>query len=112
MNLFNWQTQLRKGLLEVVVLNLLRHGRRHGYEMAQIFKRIDALKVREGNLYPILYRLQVDGLIKSYTERSQDGPPRKYFELTKLGQKTLKDMNVHFEQLIGGIDQIKKGTCL
>ena len=35
MNLDNWQTQLRKGLLDIVILNLLQHGRSHGYEMVQ-----------------------------------------------------------------------------
>ena len=57
MDLGNWQTQLRKGLLDVVVLNLLRHGERHGYDMVQTLKQIDGLKVREGNIYPILARL-------------------------------------------------------
>jgi DNA-binding PadR family transcriptional regulator len=35
LNLNNWQTQLRKGLLDVVILNFLNHGRYHGYEMVQ-----------------------------------------------------------------------------
>ena len=72
MNLYNWRTQLRKGLLELVVLNLLEHGRYHGYEMVQKLKRIEGLKIREGNIYPILARLQIDGLVKSNTEPSED----------------------------------------
>ena len=48
MNLDNWRTQLRKGLLEVVVLNLLQHGQRHGYEMIQALKQSQGLKIREG----------------------------------------------------------------
>ena len=78
MDIYNWRIQLRKGLLELVVLNLLEHDRCHGYEMVQKLKRIEGLKIREGNIYPILARLQIDGLVKSDTEPSEDGPPRKY----------------------------------
>ncbi len=112
MNLNNWQTQLRKGLLEVVVLNLLQHGRCHGYEMVQVLKQIDGLKIREGNIYPILARLQTDGLVTGNSEASSDGPPRKYFELTKVGRKTLIDMNTHWDQIVQSIQSIRKGDCI
>ena len=109
MNLHNWQTQLRKGLLDIVILNFLRHGRGHGYEMVQKLKRIAGLRIREGNIYPILARLQTDGLVTSFSEPSQDGPPRKYFELTKSGQKVLGDMNEHWDMIIKSITSIRKG---
>ena len=48
MNLNNWRTQLRKGLLEVVVLNLLQHGQRPGYEMIQALRQSQGLKIPEG----------------------------------------------------------------
>jgi PadR family transcriptional regulator PadR len=106
----NWQIQLRKGMLDIVVLNFLRHGQCHGYEMVQSLKQIPGLKIREGNIYPILARLQIDGLVTNYSEASQDGPPRKYFKLTKSGQKTLIGMNTHWDQIIKGIENIRKGA--
>lgn len=109
MNLHNWQTQLRKGLLDIVILNLLQHSRCHGYEMVQMLKKTEGLKIREGNIYPILARLQTDGLVKSISEPSQDGPPRKYFQLTPSGQKTLKDMNQHWDTIIKSITSVRKG---
>jgi PadR family transcriptional regulator PadR len=109
LNLNNWQTQLRKGLLDIVILNLLRHGQCHGYDMVQTLKQIDGLKIREGNIYPILARLQTDGLVQSYSEPSRDGPPRKYFKLTRAGEKTLVDMNAHWDQMIQAIQNIRKG---
>ncbi len=109
MYLDNWQTQLRKGLLDLVILNLLRHGRCHGYEMVQTLKKIDGLKMREGNIYPILARLQTDGLVTSCSEPSPDGPPRKYFELTESGQKILADMNSHLDKMMESIRYVKKG---
>jgi len=48
LNLNNWRTQLRKGLREVAVLNLLQHGQHHGYEMVQALKQSHGLKIREG----------------------------------------------------------------
>ena len=110
MNLNNWQTQLRKGLLDIVILNLLQHGQRHGYEMVQNLKQKDGLMIREGNIYPILARLQTDGLVTSYSETSVNGPPRKYFKLTKLGQKVLADMNTHWDQISESIQNIRKGA--
>ncbi len=110
MNLNNWQTQLRKGLLDIVVLNLLQHGQCHGYEMVQALKQSTGLNIREGNIYPILARLQTDGLVTSNSESSRDGPPRRYFKLTELGQKTLADMNAHWDQIIESIQQIRKGA--
>ena len=109
MNLHNWQTQLRKGLLELVILNLLREGRCHGYEMVQKLKQLHGLKIREGNIYPILARLQTDGLIKSTARPSPEGPPRKYYELTKSGKEYLGKMNSHWETVQQNIEQIRKG---
>lgn len=110
MNLNNWQTQLRKGMLDIVVLNLLQHGQYHGYEMVQALKQREGLNIREGNIYPILARLQTDGLVTSYSEASRDGPPRRYFKLTELGQSTLADMNAHWDQIIESIQHIRKGV--
>ena len=77
MSLNNWQSQLRKGLLDTVILNLLGKGRCHGYEMVQSLKQITVLRIREGNIYPILARLETHGLAKCSQEPSLDGPPRK-----------------------------------
>ena len=111
MNLNNWQTQLRKGLLDVVILNLLSHGSCHGYEMVRRLKQIDGLKLREGNIYPILARLQTDGLVTAVLKPSTDGPPRKYFELTESGHKTLAEMNSHWDMIVGSIVTVRKGDC-
>ena len=109
MNLSNWQTQLRKGLLDVVVLNLLQEGPRHGYEMVQALNRQKGLQMREGNLYPILARLEMDGLVSAFTENSSGGPPRRSFELTSQGRKTLREMNEHWDLIVKSIEQVRKG---
>ena len=110
MDLNNWQTQLRKGLLDIFVLNLLRNGQCHGYEMVQKLKKNNGMIIREGNIYPILARLQTDGLVASYSEPSKDGPPRKYFKLTDSGQKVLSDMNNHWDKINESIQNLRNGA--
>ena len=112
MNLPNWRSQLRRGLLEFVVMELLSHGRQHGYEMVQTLKRIDGLNIREGNIYPILARLEIDGMIKSKSAMSEDGPPRKYFELSRAGEQMLGKMEEHWNDICKSVDCIRKGKHL
>ena len=73
-------------------------------------KSIEGLTIREGNIYPILARLKSDGLVKSVSRPSTDGPPRKYFHITDKGSQMLEDMNVHFDALIKSISEIRKGN--
>jgi PadR family transcriptional regulator, regulatory protein PadR len=108
----NWQSQLRKGLLDMVILNLLQHGRCHGYEMVQALKKMDGLQIREGNIYPILARLEMDALLASRKEPSQEGPPRKCYEITELGRRTVTEMNQHWDQMNERIQQIRKERLL
>ena len=110
MRLDNWQAQLRKGLLELAVLNLLKHNQLHGYEMVQTLKQSQGLRIHEGNIYPILARLKADGLVISHTKSSPEGPPRKYFKLTELGRETLADMNVHWDKINKTILNFRKGV--
>lgn len=105
----NWQTQLRKGMLDIVIMNLLSHGSYHGYEMVQRMKTIEGLKIREGNVYPILARLQQDHFIESYSDHASEGPPRKYFRLTELGKSVLDQMNSHWDLILGSVQKVRKG---
>jgi PadR family transcriptional regulator, regulatory protein PadR len=108
----NWQSQLRKGLLDTVILNLLQHGRCHGYEMVQGLKKVEGLQIREGNIYPILARLEMDALLVSTKQASVEGPPRKYYEITQLGRQTVAEMNRHWDQMNESIQKIRKESLL
>jgi PadR family transcriptional regulator PadR len=108
MDFNNWRTQFRKGLLEMVTVNLLQNGKIHGYEIVQKLKQLDGLKIREGNIYRILTRLRIDGLVKSSEEGTEGGPPRIYFELTKEGRNVLEKMNNHWDAVKKGIETVQK----
>jgi PadR family transcriptional regulator, regulatory protein PadR len=110
MDLSNWQAQLRKGLLDIAILNLLKNNPRHGYEIVQIFKQSPGLRIHEGNIYPILARLKSDGLVASYSEPSRDGPPRKYFKITDPGRTTVEKMNAHWDEISNTILNFRKAA--
>ena len=91
MNIALWQTQLRKGAAELVVLSIVGGGERYGL---QIFKRanLGGEIVTEGALYPLLNRLERDGKLVSRWV-VDDGPhPRKYYRLTDEGMALLAAM--------------------
>jgi len=106
----NWKTQLRKGFLELFILNHLRSGEYYGYDLVQAMKRIDGLAMREGTIYPILARLQDDGLVRSEIRSSDSGPPRKYFQITETGREALRDMNRHWQSLETAMRTAAAGT--
>ena len=82
------QTQLRKGVLELCVLTLLSRGDAYGYEIAS--KLMTDVGMGEGTIYPLMRRMQNDGLVSTYLQESGSGPPRKYYKLTKSGAQALK----------------------
>lgn len=82
------QTQLRKGVLELCVLTLLSRGDAYGYEIAA--KLMADVGMGEGTIYPLMRRMQNDGLVSTYLQESGSGPPRKYYKLTKTGANALK----------------------
>ena len=82
------QIQLKKGVLEMCVLALLSKGDNYAYDIAS--RMADAVGMGEGTIYPLMRRMQNDGLVTTYLQESGSGPPRKYYKITKEGAQTLK----------------------
>ena len=81
--------ELLKGTLSVIILKLLSEKERmYGYEMYQQVKELSEGKIllKDGSLYPALQKMTKDGLL-SYKEENVGGRVRKYYYLTKKGQK-------------------------
>jgi len=107
----NWTTQVRKGLLELCILNALAGEERYGYDLVRTMVELPGLGVTEGTIYPLLSRLRVAGLISSRLEESSSGPARKYYALTKEGRELLRTMNGYMEELNNSVDRLtKKGA--
>lgn len=95
----NWTIQVRKGLLELCVLNVLLDREFYGYELVKTMVSIPALGITEGTLYPLLSRLRVQGLVKTRLEESSEGPARKYYALSNEGKRIVKMMNQYVATL-------------
>ena len=78
------QVQLKKGVLELCVLALLSGGDAYGYEIASRLAK--GIEMGEGTVYPLMRRMQADGLVETYLQESSAGPPRKYYKLTAAGR--------------------------
>jgi PadR family transcriptional regulator, regulatory protein PadR len=91
----------------MVVMNLVDGRDCHGYDMVRRLKELKELAVREGNIYPILARLQVDGLVRAQTLPSTDGPPQKHYSLTKAGRQALRCMNEHWDGLVDSLHRLR-----
>lgn len=102
--LTNWKTQLRKGFLDLCILNHLAAREFYGYDLVQQLKQADGTAMREGIIYPVLARLQEDGLVTSVKRPSNSGPPRKYYRITKVGCQALEQMNAHWQAMVSAMD--------
>ena len=81
------EIQLKKGVLGLCVLALLSRGDSYAYEIAS--RMADAVDMGEGTIYPLMRRMQSDGLVATYLEESPSGPPRKYYRITQTGHGRL-----------------------
>jgi len=92
----NWTRQMRKGLLELAILNDIQQRGTYAYEMERAFCKSCGLLLGRGRIYGILARLKKDRLVKSVEVKSIEGPRRKYYDLTAAGRETLAQMNAHW----------------
>jgi PadR family transcriptional regulator PadR len=81
------QVQLKKGVLELCVLALLSRGDSYAYEIASLLA--EGIGMGEGTIYPLMKRMQDDGLVSTYLVESESGPARKYYRLTAAGRTAL-----------------------
>lgn len=88
--------QFKKGSLEMILLSLIAQKETYGYELLTQLNDSGAKVLgyaREGTIYPILYRLQEAGLVRSRLAPSAaNGGSKKYYSLTEKGKETLKEL--------------------
>lgn len=86
LNVENVKTQMRKGVLEYCILNILFEKEAYPSDIIAVLKESN-LKIVEGTLYPLLTRLKNAGVLEYNWVESQSGPPRKYYTLTEEGKE-------------------------
>jgi len=78
-----------RGVLSLCVLSIVAEGETYGYAVAQRLQAAGLGAVRGGTLYPVLARLEVDGLLVSSWREGAGGPGRKFFAITPAGRSGL-----------------------
>lgn len=81
-------TQLRKGFLAYCVLKICSHKPKYTSDIITQLRDAE-LVVVEGTIYPLLSRLQKDGLLSHEWQESEQGPPRKYYTTTTFGDEVV-----------------------
>ena len=84
------RTQLLRGVLDLCVLAVMADGPVYGYELTKRLRTRGLSTVSEGSVYPLLARLEREGLVETYREASNGGPPRKYYRPSSAGRRALR----------------------
>jgi PadR family transcriptional regulator PadR len=103
-------TQLRKGILELAIMGSLYSHQHYGYSLVRVLTEDGSLSLKEGTVYPILTRLDKEGLVRSEWVESDQGPPRKYYSLTAHGRKIFESLMPEFDQLVALVKQSRNGA--
>jgi PadR family transcriptional regulator, regulatory protein PadR len=106
MDLENTKAQMRKGILEYCILSVLSKNSCYASDIIKELKEAKVIVV-EGTLYPLLTRQKNGGLLSYRWEESQQGPPRKYYELTPDGKAYLADLDSSWEELVESVNLIR-----
>jgi PadR family transcriptional regulator, regulatory protein PadR len=99
-------TQLRKGVIEYCVLALLKDGPRYGGEVIQLLRGKGQLLVSEGTIYPLLSRMRSEGLVETEWRDTPGGAPRRYYRLSRSGQKAVGQFREEWFRFRESVDEI------
>jgi|TARA_B110000459_G_C16137506_1_gene285020 PadR family transcriptional regulator PadR len=109
MKIENTKAQMRKGVLEYCILSILKSGEAYPSEIIEKLKA-GKLIVVEGTLYPLLTRLKNARLLSYRWEESKSGPPRKYYQLTEIGDEFLKELETTWDDLVKAVKLTRKSN--
>ncbi len=100
------ELELRRGVVVLAALSQLRTPR-YGYELRQALAD-QGMAIEEGTLYPLLRRLETQGVLKSEW-KIEDGPPRRYYALNADGRRLLKKLTESWQGMNAAMDRLLKG---
>lgn len=96
-------SQFKKGVLELIVLVIVSKQDMYGYELVK--QVCEAVHVNEGTIYPLLKRMTNEKFFDTYLQESTEGPPRKYYRLTRLGRDQLHQLKREWDVFSSSIAQ-------
>jgi PadR family transcriptional regulator, regulatory protein PadR len=100
------KTDMIYGTLDMLILKAVQHESRHGLGIADRIHQItsDELRVEQGSLYPALYRLEAEGLIRAEWGVSDNNRKARYYELSAAGRKRLAAEVEHWERITAAVN--------
>ena len=107
MNTDNVKSQMRKGILEYCILLILNRQKAYANDIILLLQEARLIVV-EGTLYPLLTRLKNTELLTYQWIESNQGPPRKYYELTSKGEQFLSELELGWNEIENTINHLKE----
>jgi PadR family transcriptional regulator, regulatory protein PadR len=104
--------ELLQGTLDMLILKICAVEPLHGYGIVQRLHQIsrESLNIRQGSLYPALYRLENKGLLKAEWRTTEGGRDAKYYSLTKAGRKQFEAEQMSWKRLCEAISLVLATT--
>lgn len=105
--------EIKRGTLELLLLRLVRERRSYGYELSSDLSERSGgwIDLKEGTLYPVLYRLEDQGLIAAEWDPPARGVPRKYYKITAKGRKRLDELTESWKTWVRVVNTVLDGTA-
>lgn len=105
-------SQMLKGTLEGCILKVISHKETYGYEISEKLRGYGFSEISEGTIYPLLLRLERNGLIRAQYRQSPVGPKRKYFTILPQGSAEMLAFYASWTELAQAVNVLfeKEGT--
>ena len=94
-----WLSQVKRGLLELCILNLVSRESTYGYQIVKRLTAVPGLEIPPGTIYPLLSRLKREGLLTSVLVESLQGPARRTYTLTAAGRRHMREINEAWREI-------------
>jgi PadR family transcriptional regulator PadR len=104
------RSQLLRGVLDLCLLATIEEEAAYGYEMMKRLRSRGLSIVGEGSIYPLLGRLEREGLVRTHRAPSEGGPPRKYYRASPEGRRMLAEGAAEWRAVRRAVDDILKSV--
>ena len=102
-------SQLLHGVLDMCLLSVIDEEASYGYELVSKLRERGLDLASEGSIYPLLYRLQKQGVIEGYLVQSSEGPARKYYRMSDRGRQVLRQWREDWAEFRNSVDGVLNG---
>ena len=108
MVIINELSEMLKGILEGMILEIINKQEVYGYEIVKILTSMGFKDIAEGTVYSILMRLEKNKLVNITKKASELGPPRKFYSLNEAGKKEYAEFWQRWDFLKGKIEHLRQ----